>query len=78
MLPSSRDEAIGVASTSNPDVISAQFTQEAAEDNIRLVRGQLLPTVTLTGTARAGHQSEHQGDPLRCHGGDGSGVGAAV
>jgi outer membrane protein len=46
-LPTSREESTSTASTSNPDVISAQFAQEAAEDTVRLVRGQLLPTVTL-------------------------------
>jgi outer membrane protein len=46
-LPTSREESTGTASTSNPDVVSAQFAQAAAEDTVRLVRGQLLPTVTL-------------------------------
>ena len=46
-LPTTRDAATELAVTTNPDVISAQFAQQAAEDNVRLVRGQLLPTVTL-------------------------------
>jgi outer membrane protein len=46
-LPTSRDEATGLAVNTNPDVISAQFAQAAAEDNVRLVRGQLRPTWTV-------------------------------
>jgi outer membrane protein len=46
-LPTSRDESTGLAVNTNPDVISAQFAQAAAEDNVRLVRGQLLPTWTV-------------------------------
>jgi outer membrane protein len=46
-LPTSREDATGLALNANPDVISAQFAQQAAEDNVRLVRGQLLPTWTL-------------------------------
>jgi outer membrane protein len=51
-LPTSREESTSTASTSNPDVISAQFAQEAAEDTVRLVRGQLLPTVTLNASVQ--------------------------
>lgn len=46
-LPTSRDEATEFSAAANPDVIAAQFAQSAAEDNVRLVRGQLLPTLTL-------------------------------
>jgi outer membrane protein len=46
-LPKSRAEATDLASSANLDVISAQFSQQAAEDNVRLVRGQLLPTLSL-------------------------------
>jgi outer membrane protein len=60
-LPTSRDESTGTASTSNPDVISAQFAEEAAEDNVRLVRGQLLPTVTLNGTIERAKETSDQG-----------------
>ncbi|MEI9987080.1 MAG: TolC family protein [Aliidongia sp.] len=58
-LPTSRDEATGLAVNANPDVISAQFAQQAAEDNVRLVRGQLLPTISLNATAQ--RVSETQG-----------------
>ncbi len=58
-LPTSRDEVTSLAADTNPDVISAQFAQQAAEDNIRVVRGQLLPTVSLNATAQ--RLSESQG-----------------
>ncbi|HLZ67673.1 MAG TPA: TolC family outer membrane protein [Aliidongia sp.] len=47
-LPMTRDSAINLAATGNPNVIAAQFTQQAGEDNINVVRGQLLPQVGLT------------------------------
>ncbi len=46
-LPVSRDEALGLASTANPNVISAIFTEAAARDNIDVVRGQLLPQINI-------------------------------
>ena len=47
-LPTTRDSAINLAATGNPNVIAAQFTQQAGEDDIKVVRGQLLPQVGLT------------------------------
>jgi outer membrane protein len=58
-LPTSRDEATGLAAGANLDVVSAQFAQQSAEDNIRVVRGQLLPTISLNATAQ--RTSETQG-----------------
>jgi outer membrane protein len=48
-LPASRDEAITLASTANYNVISANFAELAARDNIDVVRGQLLPQVSIVG-----------------------------
>jgi outer membrane protein len=47
-LPTTREAAINLAATGNPNVIAAQFTQQAGEDDINVVRGQLLPQVGLT------------------------------
>jgi len=47
-LPTTREAAINLAATGNPNVIAAQFTQQAGEDNISVIRGQLLPQVGLT------------------------------
>lgn len=48
-LPASRDEALNLAATANPAVISANFTELAARDNIDVVRGQLLPQISIVG-----------------------------
>jgi TolC family type I secretion outer membrane protein len=49
-LPATRDEALSLAASDNPAVISAGFTELAARDNIDLVRGQLLPQISVVGT----------------------------
>ncbi|HZK88538.1 MAG TPA: TolC family outer membrane protein [Stellaceae bacterium] len=49
VLPASRDETLALASTNNPNVISAGFAEAAARDNIDVVRGQLLPQVSIIG-----------------------------
>ena len=60
-LPTSRDEATSLALNANPDVISAQFAQQAAEDNVRVVRGQLLPTVTLNASIQRTKETTNPG-----------------
>ena len=45
-----REEALTLASTNNFDVISATFTEAAARDNVDLIRGQLLPQVSIVGS----------------------------
>lgn len=49
-LPATREEALALAATNNFDVISANFTEAAARDNVDLIRGQLLPQVSITGS----------------------------
>src|SRR6202030_4862558 len=49
VLPATREEALALATHNNPNVISANFTELAARDNIDVVRGQLLPTISLVG-----------------------------
>ncbi len=50
-LPGDREEAIRLAMEANPSVLSAGYDEQAAREDIDLVRGELLPTVTLSGTA---------------------------
>ena len=50
-LPGDVDEAIRVAVDKNPDVVSAEYSERAAQDDVVGVRGQLLPSVDLTGSA---------------------------
>jgi outer membrane protein len=49
-LPATIDEALQLAANDNPNVIAAGFTEFAARDNIAVVRGQLLPQVSLVGS----------------------------
>ena len=50
-LPASRDEALALAAANNLNVIAASFTEAAARDNVDLVRGQLLPQISIIGSA---------------------------
>lgn len=50
VLPATREEALALASNNNPNVISAGFNELAARDNIDVVRGQLLPQISVVGT----------------------------
>ena len=49
LLPASLASAIAMAAANNPDVIGAEFRQSAARSDVDLVRGELLPEVTLDG-----------------------------
>src|SRR5205807_4782687 len=49
VLPATREEALALAANNNPNVISANFTELAARNNIDVVRGQLLPQVSVIG-----------------------------
>lgn len=46
-LPAGLDEAIDTAEKYNPSVLAAQFLHNSAQDDIRTVFGELLPTVGL-------------------------------
>lgn len=50
VLPATLEEAISLAAHNNFNVISATFAELAARDNIDVVRGQLLPQVSVVGT----------------------------
>jgi len=49
VLPATRDEALALASTNNFNVISANFAEAAARDNVDAVRDQLLPQISIIG-----------------------------
>ena len=48
-LPANKGEAIALASEYHPDVIAASFDIRAARDNMEEIRGELLPSVELSG-----------------------------
>jgi outer membrane protein len=50
-LPSSAEETIKLALAQNPDVVSAKFNERASQNNISEVKGELLPSLDLSGTA---------------------------
>ena len=60
-LPVSRDEAVNMAVSADPTVIAGQFTKAAAEDNIHVIRSQLLPHITLNATAQRSNDSTNNG-----------------
>ncbi len=49
VLPATREEALSLAGNDNPNVIAASFTELATRDNVDLVRGQLLPQISIVG-----------------------------
>ena len=49
-LPATQEEAVSLAANNNFTVISDIFAELAARDNIDVVRGQLLPQISLVGT----------------------------
>ena len=48
-LPATKKDAIATARKSNPNVLAAQSDERAARDRVAGVRGELLPTLELTG-----------------------------
>jgi len=54
VLPVSIDAAVIQASEKNPNLVAASFTAEAAQENIKSVRGELLPSLSLEGQAAKG------------------------
>jgi len=49
ILPRTREEALTLAANKNPNVLAALFAEDAARDQVKVVRGQLLPTLSLVG-----------------------------
>ena len=60
-IPATRDEALNLAATKNLNVVSAQFTEIAARDNVAQVKAQLLPSVSIVGNINRGQESTLNG-----------------
>lgn len=56
-IPASFDEIKAVTLAKNPNVVAADWTAQAAKEGIDLVRGELLPTVSLNGEYSRGLDS---------------------
>ncbi len=60
--PDTREEANKAAAIDNPVVVSAEFDRKALEDKVDEVRGELLPTLSVsTGVTRAFESSSQTG-----------------
>lgn len=57
-LPQSVETALQLAEENNPGILSATYLERAAQDDIRLARGEMLPTLSLNG------QIEHREDTV--------------
>jgi TolC family type I secretion outer membrane protein len=51
-LPANRQEALTLSAQNNPNVISALFTEAAAREAVRQVRGELLPDLRIVGNVQ--------------------------
>ncbi len=63
-LPATLEEAASLAGNNNFNVISANFAELAARDNIDFVRGQLLPQISIVGNLNRQLCSVHHAE--RC------------
>jgi outer membrane protein len=61
VIPAMRDQALALAATKNPNVVSAQFAESAARDNVAQVKAQLLPTVSLVGNIQRLQETQLNG-----------------
>lgn len=50
VLPKNVNEAVGIATQESPAVVGALYNEQSARFNIELIRGELLPTVSVQGT----------------------------
>jgi outer membrane protein len=60
-IPATRDESLTLAATKNPNVISAQFSEIAARDNIAQIKAQLLPSVAIVGNINRSQEATLNG-----------------
>ncbi|MBL4646915.1 MAG: TolC family outer membrane protein, partial [Rhizobiales bacterium] len=50
LLPNTLDAALSVALTGHPGILAATFNMDAAGHNVKVIEGELLPTVSVTGS----------------------------
>ncbi len=60
-LPGGLDETVNAAVTDNPDVLTAMFAEKAAQNRVREVVGELLPTVSLNATVSHSEETSQRG-----------------
>lgn len=62
LIPGSVDAAVGSALTENPNIVAARHALDAAQANVRLVEGELLPTLGLSGSVNHRYDTAVSGD----------------
>jgi len=60
-LPTSRDESTDLATQAAPAVVQAQYNLSAAQANVDVIKGGLLPTVSVQGAAQRESDTQSQG-----------------
>lgn len=61
VIPAARDQALTLAATKNPNVVSAQFAEDAARDNVAQIKAQLLPSVAVVGNVQRLQETQING-----------------
>jgi outer membrane protein len=61
VIPTTEADALSAAAAENPAVVAARYSERAARDDIDLVSGELLPTVSLQGTLSRQHETQTAG-----------------
>jgi outer membrane protein len=60
-LPTTREQALTLAATENPNVIAAQYSEDAARDLVAATKAQLLPSLALVGNVQRLQESQLNG-----------------
>jgi outer membrane protein TolC len=60
-LPTTREQALTLASSENPNVIAAQYAEDAARDLVAATKAQLLPSVALVGNMQRLQETQLNG-----------------
>lgn len=65
LVPKSLQEAIGISLQESPSVVAALYQEQAARWNVDLIRGELLPTVSVQGTYQENFDNSRLVDEAR-------------
>lgn len=60
-LPTSRQQALTLAATENPNIIAAEYSEDAARDLVAATKAQLLPSLALVGNVQRLQESQLNG-----------------
>lgn len=60
-FPKARDQALTMASTENPNVVAAEYSEDAARDTVAATKAQLLPSLALVGNVQRLQENQVNG-----------------